>query len=158
MLRNLPSTSPRIRRQVLKECADRTKDELANSSMFWSGHEGWPLSRGVLRTKPEKARAWLLKRMLECSFQENTLYIDDLRIDDQSSMLASSFLSKSTIEIDDPTVSRPDFWQFTKCLLLLSMPSKKCPLNLCFADVFFKSSKYQGNPYSYRDDNGVFRK
>ena len=39
----------------------------------------------------------------------NTLYIDDLRIDDQSSMLASSFLSKSTIEIDDPTVSRPDF-------------------------------------------------
>ena len=31
----------------------------------------------------------------------NTLYIDDLRIDDQSSMLASSFLSKSTIEIDD---------------------------------------------------------
>ena len=40
MLRNLPSTSPRIRRQVLKECADRTKDELANSSMFWSGHEG----------------------------------------------------------------------------------------------------------------------
>ena len=71
MLRNLPSTSPRIRRQVLKECADRTKDELANSSMFWSGHEGWPLSRGVLRTKPEKARAWLLKRMLECSFQKS---------------------------------------------------------------------------------------
>ena len=33
----------------------------------------------------------------------NTLYIDDLRIDDQSSMLASSFLSKSTIEIDDPS-------------------------------------------------------
>ena len=62
MLRNLPSTSPRIYRQVLKECADRTKDELANSSMFWSGNEGWPLSRRVLRTNPEKARVWLLKR------------------------------------------------------------------------------------------------
>ena len=49
-------------------------------------------------------------------------------------------------------------WQLTKCLLLLSMPSEKYPLNLCFADVFFKSSKYQGNPYSYRDNNGVFRK
>ena len=62
MLRNLPPTSPRICRQVLKECADRTKDELANSSMFWSGNEGWPLSRRVLRTNPEKARVWLLKR------------------------------------------------------------------------------------------------
>ena len=38
-----------------------------------------------------------------------TVYIDDASIDDWSSMLASSFLSKSTIEIDDPTVSRPDF-------------------------------------------------
>ena len=71
MLRNLPSTSPRICRQVLKECADRTKDELANSSMFWSGNEGWPLSRGVLRTKPEKAKVWLLKRMLEWSLQKS---------------------------------------------------------------------------------------
>ena len=32
-----------------------------------------------------------------------TVYIDDLSIDDWSSMLASSFLSKSTIEIDDPS-------------------------------------------------------
>ena len=32
-----------------------------------------------------------------------TVYIDDASIDDWSSMLASSFLSKSTIEIDDPS-------------------------------------------------------
>ena len=37
------------------------------------------------------------------SEMEVTVYINDLSIDDWSSMLASSFLSKSTIEIDDPS-------------------------------------------------------
>ena len=39
-----------------------------------------------------------------------TVYIDDASIDDWSSMLASSFLSKSTIEIDDPSYYGL-FWQ-----------------------------------------------
>ena len=39
-----------------------------------------------------------------------TVYIDDASIDDWSSMLASSFLSKSTIEIDDPS-QYGLFWQ-----------------------------------------------
>ena len=60
---------------------------------------------GLIYTKKEGC-VKKIEQSKECS---NTLYIDDARIDDQSSMLASSFLSKSTKEIDDPTVSRPDF-------------------------------------------------
>ena len=37
---------------------------------------------------------------------KNTLYIDDLRIDDWSSILRSSILSISTIWIDDPNISQ----------------------------------------------------
>ena len=38
------------------------------------------------------------------TIQTNTLYFDDLRIDDWSSILMSSILSISTIYIDDPNI------------------------------------------------------
>ena len=76
-------------RLPLAECFEHVRGRDGNRVVFWS-----------------KRLALLMKEFPQ---RGNTLYIDDLRIDDQSSMLASSFLSKSTIEIDDPTVSRPDF-------------------------------------------------